>query len=142
MLQGVTGMDDTQLQMEALTHRPVSNDSEIQTAGLLAAARLAHGRQEHQRDVCQAGQSRLPLSPTEEHRMHVAAFVEKPQQRPESGNAVEMQMRLKVIANFLVLNTAASPQNKFQVYNVKAELRQCNHSFLAAYVLAKIMLRQ
>ena len=98
-------MDDAQLPVEAPAHRQLSNDSDIQTAESLDAARPAQGRQEHQRgDMCQAGQGRVPLSPTEEYRMRAATFLERPQWRPESdGNAMEIQMHSKVIANFFVL---------------------------------------
>ena len=83
-------MVDTQLPVETPAHR--------QTAELLDASRPAQGRQEHQRgDISPTGQSRVPLSPTEEYRLHAATFLEQPQRRPESdGNAVEMQMHSKV----------------------------------------------
>ena len=102
-------MEDTQLQVEMLAARPPSEDSEIaKHKGTISdAARPAQGRQEHQRgEVCQADQTRIPLSPTEEHRVH-AAFQQQlqgnSQGRPGSGNEVEMQMHSKVTLNFLVL---------------------------------------
>ena len=80
---------------------PEGTPAHGQTGELLDAARPAQGRPEHQRgDICPAGQSRFPLSSTEEHRMHAAVLREQPQQRPESGNAFEMQMHSKVIVFF------------------------------------------
>ena len=95
-------MVDTQLPVETPAHR--------QTAQLLDTARPAQGRREHQRGgICQAGQSRVPLSPTEEYRLHAATFLEQPQRRPESdGYAMEMQIHSKVTSDFCTNSTAAS----------------------------------
>ena len=92
-------MDDTQLPVEPLVPRILSED---------LRAPMAEGT---------VGDT--ARSPTEEHRMHVAFkqqlhIEENSQGRPGRGNEVEMQMHTKVIANFLVLMLLLHHQINFK----------------------------